>query len=98
MEVGFYATLRPIVGRTRVEVPLASGATVRALLEALFARWPALRPALLSDDGRLARGVNVFVDGRSVRWLPDGLDTPLADVQQVDLFPAVAGGAPAAGS
>ena len=92
MEVGFYATLRPIVGGRTVEVALSEGATVKQLLDALAHRWPALREQLFDEDGSLSRRVNVFVDGRNVRWLPGRLATALGPEQQVDVFPPVAGG------
>ena len=37
------------------------------------------------------RRVNVFVEGRNIRWL-EGLATPLEPDQVVDIFPPVAGG------
>ena len=92
MQVGFYATLRPIVGARRVEVPLPDRATVQDLLDELLRRWPALEEPLLDEDGSLSRHVNVFVDGRGTRWLPEGTATSLDGVERVDVFPAVAGG------
>jgi len=92
VQVRFYATFRPIVGGKHAEVPLRPDATVQELVDAVLARWPALREHLLDDDGGLSRRTNVFIDGRSVRWLPEGLATVLSDSHEVDIFPAVAGG------
>jgi molybdopterin synthase sulfur carrier subunit len=92
VEVCFYATLRPIVGARSVELSLPADATVQQLLEELARRWPALAAELFTDEGALSRRVNVYVDGRSVRWLPDGVATPLAAAERVDVFPPVAGG------
>jgi MoaD family protein len=92
VRVRFYATFRPIVGAKEADVPLPGGATVQDLLDALVARWPALREHLLEPDGSLSRRANVFVGGRGARWLPEGTRTPLAGVDEVDVFPAVAGG------
>jgi molybdopterin synthase sulfur carrier subunit len=91
VKVSFYATLEPIVGARHVEVPLPPGARMRGLVEHLAERWPGLAEHLLEEDGRLSRRVNIFLDGRNVRWL-DGLDTPLEPEQSVDIFPPVAGG------
>ena len=91
MKVSFYATLEPIVGERHVEVPLPEGASVRGLVEVLAQRWPGLVEHLFDEDGALSRRVNIFVDGRNVRWL-EGLETPLEPEQSVDIFPPVAGG------
>jgi len=90
--VRFYATFRPLVGGSAVDLPLDEGATVQDLLDAVLARWPALAEHLVDEEGRLSRRANVFVDGRGVRWMPDGVATVLSDAHEVDVFPAVAGG------
>jgi len=92
VQVGLYATLRPVVGSPRVEVSLPQGATVADLLDELLRRWPALREHLLDERGALSRHVNLLVDGRGTRWLPEGTKTSLDGVERVDVFPAVAGG------
>ena len=92
MQIAFFATLRPIVGQKRVELPTEPGTTVQALAEQLVHRWPELREHLLDTDGQLGRRVNVFIDGRNVRWLPDQGKTVLTGAQSVELFPPVAGG------
>ena len=91
MQVSFHATLRPIVGGRSVEVSLGEGAVVQDLVDHLADRWPGLREHLFDEDGSLSRRVNIFVDGRNVRWL-DGLSSPLSRGQKVDVFPPVAGG------
>ncbi|MDH5306206.1 MAG: MoaD/ThiS family protein [Myxococcales bacterium] len=91
MKIGFYATLRPLVGAKTVEVALPQDATVRELLDHLIERWPALRGALLDADGALSGRVHVFVNGRSARFL-DGAQTRLAPDAEIDIIPAVAGG------
>ncbi len=76
-------TLRAEVGGERqVE---AEGDTVRAVLEDLVARYPALG-AQIFNDGEIATFVNVYLGGEDVRTL-DGLDTAV---------PAGADGDPAA--
>ena len=91
MKVSFYATLEPIVGERHVEVSLPEGASVGALVDSLAQRWPGLAEHLFDEDGALSRRVNIFVDGRNVRWLED-LETQLEPEQSVDIFPPVAGG------
>jgi sulfur-carrier protein len=67
------------------------GATVREVLDALFDRHGELRDRLSDGDGGVRRFVNVYVDGEDIRF-GDGLQTPVADGQEVQILPAVAGG------
>jgi sulfur-carrier protein len=68
-----------------------TGGTVGEVLDALFDRHGELRDRLSDGDGGLRRFVNVYVDGEDIRFT-DGLDTPVADGQEVQVLPAVAGG------
>lgn len=75
-----------------MEFELPDGARVRELLDALFARWPALREHLVAADGGFSKRANLFVDGRAARFLPDGMETRIEPAHAIDCFPAVAGG------
>ena len=81
--------LRDSVGGSRDLT--ASGQTVAAVLDDLFARHPALRERV-TEDGQLSRFINVYVNDRDVRYR-DGLDTPVGAEDTVILLPAMAGGA-----
>jgi MoaD family protein len=80
--------LRETVGGERELA--ASGDTVAAVLDDLFARYPALRERV-TEDGALSRFVNVYVNGRDVRY-GAGLETTVGPEDQVILLPAMAGG------
>jgi molybdopterin synthase sulfur carrier subunit len=67
------------------------GATVGEVLDALFERHGELRDRLSDDNGGLRRFVNVYVDGEDIRFA-DGLETTVADGDEVQILPAVAGG------
>jgi molybdopterin converting factor small subunit len=69
----------------------ASGATVRALLEDLSDRIPALGDKVY-DGSEIRPYVNVYVDGEDVRTT-GGLDAPVREGATVVLLPAMAGGA-----
>ena len=75
-------------GQKQVEL---DGGTVREVVAALVARFPSLRSQLLTADGDLNRFINVYVNGQDVRYL-SGLDTPVAERDDVRLLPAMAGG------
>jgi len=67
------------------------GATVGEALEALITQYPSLRDQLLTPEGTLNRFVNVYVNGRDVRYEQE-LATPVAATDTVVLLPAMAGG------
>ena len=92
VRVRFYATFRPIVGGKHADLPVAEGATLGDLLEEILSRWPELREHLIGREGGFSKRANLFLDGRAARFLPEGLATPLAPGQEIDCFPAVAGG------
>ena len=81
--------LRDSVGGSRDVT--ASGETVAAVLDDLFAQHPALRERV-TEAGRLSPFINVYVNDRDVRYR-DGLDTPVGADDTVILLPAMAGGA-----
>jgi MoaD family protein len=68
----------------------ATGDTVEAVLDDLFSRYPSLRERV-TTDGTLSPFVNVYVNGRDVRY-GGGLATAVGPDDQVILLPAMAGG------
>ncbi|HYF25061.1 MAG TPA: ubiquitin-like small modifier protein 1 [Baekduia sp.] len=75
-------------GAGTVEV---DGATVGAVLDAVYAQHPELKDRLTDEGGGLRRFVNVYVDGEDVRF-DGGLERSVADGAEVQILPAVAGG------
>jgi molybdopterin synthase sulfur carrier subunit len=69
----------------------ADGTTVGEVLQGLYAQHAELRERIADDDGGLRRFVNVYLRGEDIRFL-DGLDTEVADGDEVTILPAVAGG------
>jgi len=67
------------------------GATLRELVSDLERRHPGLGAALMAEDGGLHRFIQTYVNDEDVRFL-GGLETPLADGDEVSILPAVAGG------
>jgi molybdopterin synthase sulfur carrier subunit len=82
------AQLRAVTGgEGEIEV---DGETVGEALDAVFESHTELRERITAD-GSLRRFVNVYVSGEDIRF-KDGLETQLAEGDEVTILPAVAGG------
>ncbi|MBI3998806.1 MAG: MoaD/ThiS family protein [Armatimonadetes bacterium] len=79
---------RVTAGQARVEVPAA---TVAELVDRLDAQHPGMRSYLLDEGGAQRAYVNIFVNATEIRSLA-GLQTPLAERDEVSILPAMAGG------
>jgi molybdopterin converting factor small subunit len=64
---------------------------LRSAIEQLDAKYPGFKGRLLDDRGEPRQFVNLFLNDEDVR-LGKGLDSPLADTDEIAIVPAVAGG------
>jgi molybdopterin synthase sulfur carrier subunit len=64
---------------------------VRAALEELEAKYPVLYRSVCNETGAVRRHVNLFVNTENIRDL-DGLDTALAEGDELIILPAISGG------
>ena len=87
-QVTFTANLRRHVDCPETE---ASGATVRAVLDAVFAANPRLRGYVLDDQAALRRHMGIVVDGASLRDRV-GLSDPVNPASQIYVLQALSGG------
>ncbi len=69
----------------------APGATVREVLEGVFAANPPLRSYLLDDQGRVRKHVNIFVNNGLVSDRTR-LSDPVREDDEVFVFQALSGG------
>jgi hypothetical protein len=69
----------------------AAGATVREVLERVFAENPRARGYVLDDQGALRRHMIVFVDGVALRDRA-GLSDPVAPTSSIYVFQSLSGG------
>jgi sulfur-carrier protein len=85
------AALRELAqGRGRLALG-AEVATVRDALSRLRERAPAVYDRVVTETGEVREHVNVFVGKENIRF-GDGLETRLADGQEMVILPAVSGG------
>jgi molybdopterin converting factor small subunit len=68
-----------------------AGGTVRELLDNLESSHPGIGERIRDDKGAVRRFVNIFVRDEDIRFL-DGLDTPVAERDEISIIPAIAGG------
>jgi molybdopterin synthase sulfur carrier subunit len=90
IEVRIPTILRNLTGGAKAVE--GKGGTLEQLITDLDAHHPGLRDRLVDDKG-LRKFVNVYLNDEDVRFL-GGLDTEVADGDNVTILPAVAGGAP----
>ena len=67
------------------------GETLAALIDDLDASHTGIKGRLITDEGKLHRFVNIYVNDEDVRFT-GSLDTELKDGDSVTVLPAVAGG------
>jgi molybdopterin converting factor small subunit len=72
------------------EIALAA-TSLRAALEELERRYPALHRSVCDETGAVRRHINLFINTNHMRDR-NGLDTPLAPGDEVTILPAVSGG------
>jgi len=84
-----YGQLRTYCGGA-TELPLEAR-SVRAALEEIARRHPALYPNVCDETGAVRRHLNVFVNSANIRDL-DGIDSALNRGDVVTILPAVSGG------
>ncbi|HET9911117.1 MAG TPA: ubiquitin-like small modifier protein 1 [Anaerolineales bacterium] len=92
MKVNFYATLRDIAGGKTVEFDVDHGVTAQELLDKVIERFPLMKKELLDTNGRMYGHVHFFINGRDVQFLDDQFQTPVAQGDTINIFPAVGGG------
>ena len=68
-----------------------AGDTLGALVDDIDGQHPGIKGRLVTDEGKLHRFVNVYVNDEDVRFT-GALDTALKDGDSVTILPAVAGG------
>ena len=68
----------------------ASGKTLVACLNDLIEKYPEIKPKIFSRSGKLANGVNIFLNRENIP--PDSLSKPVHDGDKIHISFVVLGG------
>ena len=90
MTIKYFATIRAYTGEAARRLE-STPATLRELLTALTERYGASFRRSVFAGEELNPQIIILLNGRNVLYL-QGLDTPLAEVDEISIFPMVAGG------
>jgi sulfur-carrier protein len=88
-EVAFTPNLQRHVEAPRCDAP---GATVREVLDRVFADNPRLRGYIVDERGALRKHMTVFLDGRQISDR-ERLSDPVAPHSEIYVMQALSGGA-----
>ncbi len=88
MKVKLFGGLRRHAGAREID---GAGGTIREVVNDLTRANQALGAAIVNEDGTLRPHVRVMVNGIDSE-LAEGLDTPVSEVDEIAIFPPIAGG------
>jgi len=90
IQVRSFASFRDILGK-ELSVELKEGSTVKDLLDDLILTRQRLKSAVFDESGKVKEYVILMKNRKNIESL-DGLDTELAEGDEVAILPPVAGG------
>lgn len=90
IHVRSFASFRDILGK-ELDVELKDGSTVKDLLDDLTSTRQRLRSAVFDESGKVREYVILMKNKKNIESL-SGLDTELAEGDEVAILPPVAGG------
>ncbi len=90
IQVRSFASFRDILGK-ELSVELKEGSTVKDLLDDLISTRQRLKLAVFDESGKVKEYVILMKNRKNIESL-SGLDTELAEGDEVAILPPVAGG------
>ena len=90
IHVRSFASFRDILGK-ELSVELKDGSTVKDLLDDLIATRQRLKSAIFDESGKVREYVILMKNRKNIESL-GGLDTELAEGDEIAILPPVAGG------
>jgi len=94
IKVRGYLTYKSIIGEQVINLPDDEQVMLSGLLTRLANQLGEGFSSIIYDPetGLQGEHIAVIINGRSYRNLPDGLETPLQDGDEISIFPPMAGG------
>ena len=92
MQVNFYGVYRLITGTKLYEIEPIPGGTIRDLLQAVTARYPALRDEMFDEQDHVYPYIPLYINGRNPRLLAEGLDSPVKPEDVLSIFSPISSG------
>jgi hypothetical protein len=86
--VVFTSNLQRHVACADMDVP---GATLAAVLHAVFERQPRVRDSIVDEPGHVRKHVFIFIDGARLKER-ESLDVPLGEASEIHVMQALTGG------
>lgn len=89
VKIAFYGALAKITCEKTTDI---EASTLKEAISELNSKYgERFRNGVFDEDGKLTRFVNIYINGKDIRFL-NRLDTKLNDEDQVSIIPAVGGG------
>ena len=92
MRVNFFGTYRLMTGIKSWEFDTIQGSTIRDLLQAVVARYPALRDEMLDEHDQVYPYIPLYINGRNPRLLAQGFDSPIKPEDVLSIFSPISSG------
>ncbi len=65
--------------------------SIKGVIDDLDAQYSGVKGRICDESGNVRRFINIYLNGEDTRYL-NGLQTPVAEGDEVSIVPAVAGG------
>lgn len=92
MQVNFYAALREIIRKKKLDFELEEGVSVSELIHVIACEYPDLGEKLINESGQIYNHIHILINGRDVLSLQSKLETKLREDDVINIFPAIGGG------
>jgi molybdopterin synthase sulfur carrier subunit len=82
--------LRPyLAGQKSVSVV---GNSVIELIQDMIRQFPAVKQNIFDPEGRIRPYINLYLEGKNIKELNDGLDTLVGDKDSLEIIASMSGG------
>ncbi len=87
-----FGPIKRILGKAKLELDLPEGATVEQVIRRVVKIGNPEVEHIIYENGRISGNLIVMLNKKDVDLLPEGLDTPISENDEVAILPHVQGG------